>query len=268
MEIIQLSLSDLAWMTLLILAVAMLSFRMRLGIEIRLLIAALRTLLQLILIGFVLKWVFATCSPLWIMLISLFMLGVAGFEVMHRQHRRLSGWWGYGTGTLSMFISSFVLTAFALKVVISVDPWYSPQYAIPLLGMSLGNTMNGISLGLDRLTETAWQQRGVIEARLILGQSWNHAIGDIRRNSIRAALTPIINTMSVVGLVSLPGMMTGQILAGTAPMEAVKYQILIMFLIAGGTGLGSMTAISIASYRLFDKRQRLRLDRMTTKQQT
>jgi putative ABC transport system permease protein len=85
------------------------------------------------------------------------MLTVAGREVMVRQRRRFVGWWGFGVGTLSMFVSSFSVTVLALVVVIGTDPWYAPQYAIPLLGMILGNTMNGISLGLDRLTQDAAQ---------------------------------------------------------------------------------------------------------------
>jgi putative ABC transport system permease protein len=75
-------------------------------------------------------------------------------------------------------------------------------------------------------------------------------------------MIPIINAMSVAGLVSLPGMMTGQIMAGAPPLEAVKYQILIMFLIAAGTGMGTITAIIIGCRRLFDERERLRLDRL------
>jgi putative ABC transport system permease protein len=128
--------------------------------------------------------------------------------------------------------------------------------------MLLGNTMSGIAVGLDRLTQTAYDQRAVIEARLMLGQEWNEAVENIRRESIRSGMIPIINSMSVAGLVNLPGMMTGQILAGNPPMEAVKYQILIMFLIAGGTGFGTMLAVWLGSRRLFDERQRLRLDRL------
>ena len=75
-------------------------------------------------------------------------------------------------------------------------------------------------------------------------------------------MIPIINAMAAAGVVSLPGMMTGQILAGTAPVEAVKYQILIMFLIAAGTGLGTLASVNLMSRRLFDDRQRLRLDRL------
>jgi putative ABC transport system permease protein len=163
-----------------------------------------------------------------------------------------------------MCISSVSLTVFALTVIINVDPWYAPQYAIPLLGMMLGNTMSGIAVALDRLTQTTWELKTVVEGRLMLGASWGDAIGEIRRDSIRSGLIPIINAMSVAGVVSLPGMMTGQILSGSPPMEAVKYQILIMFLIAGGTGFGTILAVWLGSRRLFDERQRLRLDRLRT----
>jgi len=262
MSIIELNALDLALAAVLVVAVAGLSLRLRLGLERPLLVAAVRTVVQLSLVGLVLGWVFRAENAWVVLAMGLVMLLVAGREVMRRQARRLAGWWGYGTGTLSMLISSFAVTIFAMSQVIHVDPWYKPQYAIPLLGMLLGNTMNGIAIGLDRLTDTAWRQRAVIEQRLALGETWNVSIHEIRQASIRAALIPIVNTMSVVGLVSLPGMMTGQILAGNSPTTAVKYQILIMFLIAAGTGFGSMLAVRIASRRLFDRRERLRLDRL------
>jgi putative ABC transport system permease protein len=123
--------------------------------------------------------------------------------------------------------------------------------------------MSGIAITLDNLSRQAWEGRGRIEARLLLGQSWECAISDIRRDSLRAGLIPIINSMAAAGLVSLPGMMTGQILAGSPPMEAAKYQMMILFLISAGTGLGSAAAVWIGSRRLFDNRQRLRLDRLT-----
>jgi putative ABC transport system permease protein len=193
------------------------------------------------------------------------MLLVAGREVMARQEHRFAGWWGYSIGTVSMFLSSFTVTVFALVVILGDSPWYAPQYAIPLLGMLLGNTMSGIAIALDRLTQSAWQQRGVIEARLMLGERAHDAIADLRRQAIRSGLIPIINAMAAAGIVSLPGMMTGQILAGAPPVEAVKYQILIMFLIAVGTGLGTLAAVVIGSRRLFDERQRLCLGRLRAK---
>ena len=128
--------------------------------------------------------------------------------------------------------------------------------------MLLGNTMTGVALGLDRLTQTLWQQRAMVEARLMLGHSWSEAVADIRRDCMRAGMTPTLNAMAAAGIVSLPGMMTGQILAGTAPVEAVKYQILIMCLIMGATTGGTAIAVQAACRRLFDSRQRLRLDRL------
>ena len=263
MNVIALSPFDLALAALLIVALAGLSLRLRLGVERQLLIAAARTTIQLLLIGLVLKVLFDNARLAWVTLIALIMLAVAGREVMVRQKHRLAGWWGLGVGTLSMFVSSFAVTVLALVAVIGNTPWYAPQYAIPLLGMVLGNTMNGISLGMDRLTQEATQKRAVIETRLALGHNWSRAISDSRRDAIRVGMIPIINSMAAAGIVSLPGMMTGQILAGSPPVEAVKYQILVMFLIAGGTGFGTLVAVMLAARRLFDERQRLRLDRLS-----
>jgi len=263
MSVIALSPFDLSIAALLILALAGLSLHLKLGVEKQLLLAAARSTIQLLLIGLVLKALFAHAQLGWVALIAAVMIIVAGREVMIRQKRRLLGWWGFGVGTVSMFVSSFTVTVMALVMVIGTTPWYAPQYAIPLLGMVLGNTMNGISLGLDRLTQDAAQKRPIIESRLALGQSWDMAISDSRREAIRVGLIPIINSMAAAGIVSLPGMMTGQILSGTPPVEAVNYQILVMFLIAGGTGFGTMVAVNLAARRLFDERQRLRLDRLS-----
>ena len=263
---ITLSALDLTYAAVLVLALALLSWRMQLGLAGSLLIAAVRTVVQLLLIGLVLKALFANVDLLWVSGISLVMLLAAGREVMARQQRRFVGWWGFGMGTGAMFISSFAIAIITLIAIIGTDPWYTPQYAIPLLGMLLGNTMSGIALAMDRLTSTAWQQRAVIEQRLMLGATRIEAIGEIRREAMRSGMMPIINGMAAAGLVSLPGMMTGQILAGSPPMEAVKYQILIMFLIAAGTGFGVTAALWLASTRLFDERHRLRLDKLSTAQ--
>ncbi|MCG7872921.1 MAG: iron export ABC transporter permease subunit FetB [Candidatus Thiodiazotropha lotti] len=265
MNLILLTPLDLAIAATLVVALALISLRLSLGIEGKLLIAALRTVIQLSLLGLVLKFLFVQSHPLLISALAMFMLFVAGYEVMARQQRRFSGIWGFGVGTLSMFISSFSVTILALTVIIQAEPWYSVQYLIPLLGMMLGNTMSGIAIALDNLTQNAWQRRQEIEARLILGHSWDQAIRDIRRNALRSGLIPIINAMAAAGIVSLPGMMTGQILAGTPPMEASKYQILIMLLIAAGTGFGATAAVWIGAKRLFDDRERLRLDRLGKK---
>lgn len=262
MSLIELSPWDLTLAAGLVLLLALMSWRLRLGVERRVLIAAARSAVQLVLLGLVLKVLFELESLPWIGALTLFMLTVAGWEVMARQKRRYRGPWGMGIGTLSMFLSSFSVTLIALLVVIRVDPWYQPQYLIPLLGMLLGNTMNGIAIALDNLTRHAWEGRGRIEARLLLGADWNTAIAEIRRDALRSGLIPIVNAMATAGIVSLPGMMTGQILAGSPPMEAAKYQLLIMFLVSAGTGIGSVAAVWMGSRRLFDERHRLRLDRL------
>ncbi len=262
MELIALSSWDLALCAALVIALAGLSWAMRLGIGRRMLIAAARSTVQLVLLGLVLKTLFEQVSLPFIGLLALIMLGVAGYEVMARQQRRFRGAWGYGIGTVSMFLSSFTITLLALFVVIGVEPWYQPQYLIPLLGMLLGNTMSGIAIALDNLTRNAAERKDVIEARLMLGHSWQQAIGNIRHDALRSGLIPITNAMTSAGIVSLPGMMTGQILAGSPPMEAAKYQLMILFLIAAGTGLGTIAAIWLGSRRLFDERARLRVDRL------
>ena len=260
--IIQLSPFDLSLAALLVIALAVVCRRLRLGIGGRLLWNAMRTVIQLSLIGVVLKALFASSSPGWVVLMALVMLFGAGREVRARQKNPLRGGWGFGVGLGAMFVSSFAVAVLALTVVVGPEPWYAPRYAIPLLGMLLGNTMNGLSLSLNHLTQGVRQNRPVIETRLALGQTRSEAIDDIRRESVRTGLIPIINSMAAAGLVSLPGMMTGQILAGNPPVDAVKYQILIMFLIAGGTGFGTLAAVWMSSHRLFDERHRLRLDRL------
>lgn len=261
-SIIELSPLDLSLAALLVIALAVVTRKLQLKIGGRLLLSAMRTAIQLSLIGLVLKALFASEVPGWVVLMALVMVLAAGREVRARQKRRLSGVWGFGIGLSAMFISSFAVTLLALSVVIHAEPWYAPRYAIPLLGMLLGNTMNGISLALNQLTQSVHGHRAAIETRLALGQTKSEAVDDLRRESIRTGLIPIVNAMAAAGIVSLPGMMTGQILAGNSPSDAAKYQILIMFLIAGGTGFGTLAAVWMTSHRLFDDRHRLRLDRL------
>ncbi|HJO74636.1 MAG TPA: iron export ABC transporter permease subunit FetB [Rhodospirillales bacterium] len=265
MNFITLSYWDIAVAGLLLMFNAGLSVAFQLGLEKRLLIAGTRMVVQLTMVGLVLKALFAVASPLFTSLAALAMVLFAGREAMARQDRRFEGYWSYGIGTSAMMAAGLIVTVFGLTTQIHADPWYDPRYAIPILGMILGNTMNGVSLGLDRLVNGAHTERAGIEAQLMLGADIGRALQGVRSAAMRAGLTPIINSMAAAGLVSLPGMMTGQILAGVAPVEAVKYQILIIFLIAGGTGFGTFVAVISASRRLTDARQRLRLDRLRAK---
>jgi putative ABC transport system permease protein len=256
---------DVALAALLLFLNAGLSFVLHLGLGTRLLIAGARMVVQLTLVGLVLKALFTLASPWLTGFAAAVMVLFAGREAMARQERRFKGFWSYGLGTGSMMAAGTIVTVFALTTQIHAEPWYDPRYALPILGMILGNTMNGVSLGLDRLVSGARLQRTAIEARLMLGADASEAMHGVVSDAMRAGLIPTINGMAAAGLVSLPGMMTGQILAGVEPVEAVKYQILIMFLIGGGTGLGTFVAVLGGSKRLTDARHRLRLDRLSEK---
>lgn len=264
MSYIRLDLLDILLAGVLVLINGVLSVVLGLGLERKLLVASVRMVAQLLLVGLVLTWLFATVSP-WLTLgAALVMVLFAGHEIMARQERRLKGWWSYGLGTGCMLLAAAVVTVFALTTQLKPDPWYDPRYAIPLLGMILGNTMTGIALGLNTLNANVVLRRPAIEARLALGCDRHQAMLPVVRQALATALTPIINTMAATGVVSLPGMMTGQILGGVEPVEAVKYQILILFLIAGGTGLGALAAVVGGVWRLSDHRHRLRLDRLSS----
>lgn len=263
MPLIPLDYRDLAVAALLLLVNGVLSVALALRLERPLAVAALRMVVQLTLVGVVLKQLFAMQSP-WLTLgVATVMVGFAGHEIMGRQERRLLGGWTYGLGTGAMAFAATLVMLVALTTAVRPDPWYDARYAIPLLGMVLGNTMSGISLALHTLSTAAVRERAAIEARLALGGTRWQAMRTLQRQALRTGLMPIVNAMSATGLVSLPGMMTGQILGGVDPGEAVKYQILIMFLIAGSTGLGVLLATFGAVHRLTDARDRLRLDRLS-----
>lgn len=241
---------------------ALFSVLLKLRLEHQLVISALRMVAQLLLVGLVLKTIFTLASPWLTLLAAAVMVSFAGREVWARQDRRLSGFWGVGLGGASMLLAGTIVTVFALTTQIKPTPWWSPQFALPLFGMILGNTMTGVSLGLDTLHTALHRERTAIEARLLLGSTRWEAVSTALRRALRSGFTPILNSMAATGVVSLPGMMTGQILSGVDPQEAVKYQILITLLIGGATGLGVLAATFASVWRLTDSRDRLRLDRL------
>jgi putative ABC transport system permease protein len=260
--IIQLSWNDIFLSALPLLVIIAILCRMRLGVGRQLLTGILRTLVQLSLVGTVLTAVFVHENPLWTIAFALVMIATGTYEVTRRQSRKFVCGLSVAFSVIGLLSAALFATGYALLVVLDVSPWWRAQYAIPLLGMILGNTMNGISLGLNTLTDGVWQQRAAIENRLALGESAQEAIREIKRDCLRNALTPIINALAVCGVVSLPGMMTGQILAGNDPQIAARYQMMIMYLIASGCAAGCLITVMLASKRLFDHRDRLRIDRL------
>jgi putative ABC transport system permease protein len=246
---------DLVAASLLVVLAGGISLALRLGLERRLFVASFRTVTQLLFIGLVLRWVFAASTPLAMTPVVLVMLGAASRAAVERPSRSYPGaaWWTFAILTLT----GFLLTAVATRGILGIQPWWSPQYLIPLMGMVLGNSLTGISLTLDDLLTNLVERRHEVELSLSLGASRWEAARPFLVGAVRRGMIPILNSMTVVGLVSLPGMMTGQILAGADPLEAVNYQILIMFLLCGATSLGSMLVALVSFRRLFNSRHQL-----------
>lgn len=264
MSYIQLGYNDLILPALLVVMNGALSLALHLRLEWQLAVASVRMVVQLVLVGYVLTFLFAAVSPFWTALAAFIMVLFASREIVVRQKRRLLGLWTYGLGAGCTLLAAGTVTMFALLTQLRPEPWYHPRYALPLLGMILGNTMTGVSLGLDVLVNGVMRERAAVESCLALGGTRYQALLPVIRDALRSGFMPTINGMAAIGLVSLPGMMTGQILAGVEPVDAVKYQLLIMFLIAGGTGLGTLAAVLGGGRLLTDHRHRLRPDRIAS----
>lgn len=260
MSYVSLSWLDLAAAAVLIVFNGALSWALRLGLERSIAIATLRMVAQLGAIGFVLKFVFEQTSPLLTAVMALVMVAVAGHEALARQETRVGGWTAYGIGTGTLFFVGLVATLYSMIVIIGPEPWYAPRYVLPILGMILGNTLTGVALVFNTITEAAKRDRAAIEARLALGETRFEATASVVVHAVKTGLMPILNAMAATGIVTLPGMMTGQILAGIDPIEAAKYQVMIMFVIAAATALGVMLAAMGGAWLITDARHRLRVE--------
>jgi putative ABC transport system permease protein len=262
---LELTSGQVAVATMLILVNVAISAALRLGLGRSLVVASVRTVVQLLLIGLVLKWVFHV--ERWYLVLGLLaiMTTVAGVTAVQRNRRRYDGIW---LDTLvSIWASSWIIGAFAVFAVMTgIDKWYQPQYAIPLMGMILGNTLNGASIGLGAFTEALVTRRAEVDTLLSLGATRWEACRQPAQHAIRTGMTPIINSMMVVGIVSLPGMMTGQLLSGVAPVQAVKYQIVIMFLIAAAAALGTTGVVLLGFFHLFTADHQFLQSRLATTQ--
>jgi putative ABC transport system permease protein len=253
---IELTTGQLAIAVSLILISAAISAALHLGLGRRLLLAAVRTTVQLMLVGYVLQWVFAPGST-WYLVLAVMsaMTLIAGISAVRRNDHRYDGIWA--DSIVSMWATSWLMTAIALYGVVQVQAdgehgsWFSPRYSIPLLGMILGNTISAVSLSLDRVSHELSSKRDQVETLLALGATrWESGRWAVQQ-AVRIGMLPTINTMMIAGLVSLPGMMTGQMIAGQDPRQAARYQIMIMFLMAAGTALGTFSVVLLCYRRLF-----------------
>jgi len=242
---------QLALATLFVVFVGIISIRLSLGITKDLAIATVRTYIQLLALGFVLRWVFGIDSPWLVVGIILLMVLFAAEAVLRRSPDAPRGI--FGSSFVAMALTGFIATFAVTGVIVRVQPWYLPQYVIPLAGMLIGNSMTGIALALERVFADLDARADEVLALTALGATpWEAAHGSVRL-ALRAGLIPTINSMAAAGLVFIPGMMAGQILAGADPVTATGYQIVVMLMLAAATALGSVVALGLTYHRRFTK---------------
>lgn len=249
---------DMAMTMLMFGAVVGLSVYEGLRLEKSLALATLRSIVQLTLVGYVITALFHV-NRWWVVALALlFMSAIAARAGLDRMRGKVPGlympmWIGVAFGTLYTIA---VVTGAVLKV----TPWYRVDVMIPLGGMILGNAMNGGAIAADRLYTEIKNRRAEIETLLMLGWDYRAAGAKARREAVRAALIPTINTMMTVGLVHLPGIMVGQMLGGVAPVTAAKYQIVIMLMVASSVTLTAVAFTALALKRFFTPNQALRTE--------
>lgn len=232
-----------------------LSLWRKLQLERQLAYSAFRSLMQLIAIGYILDIVFAIDNWLVVLGILGVMITIASIVTRNRIDQKLKGL--LPTVILSLVASSAFTLGYVILLIVQPEKWYEPQYIIPLAGMLFGNAMNGASLAGERLLSSIKQNRLEIETHLCLGATGKQAIAVYQREAIRTGLIPTLNNMIVIGLVSLPGMFTGQVLGGSNPRDAASYQILILFAIVLVNLMATLLLTEGIFQKFFNQREQL-----------
>lgn len=228
----------------------------RLGLAKGVLIGAVRTFLQLMVIGYVLRFVFDLSRWYWVLLMLAVMVAVASRTAASRDESRWPGKARIAAAAITAGVVVTMVTVVGL--VIRIRPWYTPHILIPVSGMVIGNTMNAVALVSNRFRSEVALRRHEVEAALALGATGPQAVGEAFRTAIKAALIPTMNALMVVGLVQLPGMMSGQIIAGVLSVQAVRYQIVVMYMIACGATVGALIAAILIRRQLLTPNHQLR----------
>lgn len=240
---------QLALATCFVVMVAAISLRLSLGLEGDLALATVRTYLQLLALGLVLRWVFAN-DTWWLVLGLLGMMTLVAARIIVKRSPDAPK--GILTSSfVAMALTGIIVTFSVTGLIIRVDPWYRAQYVIPIAGMVLGNSMTGIALALERVFADMDSRAEELLALVALGATPREASAGSIRTALRAGMIPTINSMAAVGIVFIPGMMTGQILAGADPLAATGYQIVVMLMVAAATAMGSVLAVLLTYRRRF-----------------
>ncbi|PHJ54882.1 membrane protein [Nostoc linckia z18] len=202
----------------------------KLGLELNLALVTGRTILQLLVLGYILDFIFALNNGWAVLAILAIMLTITAIVARNRISQKipyvLPLVWG------AIFISTAMTVLYTSFLILQPNRWYEPQYVIPLAGIVIGNAMNAAAIAGERLVSTINSSHMEIETYLSLGATPEQAIAQYRKDAIRAALIPTFNQMILIGMVAIPGITTGQLLAGVRPLDAISYEILITFLVA------------------------------------
>ena len=192
-----------------------------------------RMLVQLLLIGYVLAWIFGAHEGWLILMVLAIMLAASAWIATGtiRAHRRRL----LGIALVAITVGGGLTLALVTQLVLQMKPWYLPRYMIPLAGLVFSNAMTAVSLAAERLY-----------AELAHTSDWEKA----RLAAYQAAMIPVINALFAVGLVSLPGMMTGQILSGVSPLVAARYQIMVMCMIFASAGISTAIFLTLGKSRV------------------
>jgi putative ABC transport system permease protein len=254
---IELDFADLLWaLGLMAIAIGLSSWQ-KLGLEIQLAIATARTTMQLLVVGYVLAFVFALDNPWAVLGIIGIMLAIATIVSRNRISKKIPRLLPLLAGT--MFFSTALTLVYVNLLIIQPETWYEPQYLIPLAGIVLGQAMNGAAIAGERLVSTINSHPLEIEAHLSLGATPQQSVAGYRKEAIKAGLIPILNQMLVVGIVTLPGIITGQLLSGVDPLNAASYQILVMFMLALTNLLTSSLVTQGLCRQFFNRHDQLEL---------
>ncbi len=234
------------------------SLRLGLGLGSRIAFGALRAALQLVAIGYFLVFLFGHEDPWRVFGVLSIMLLVAAFTSARRVAHvpRGASLFPYALAAIGLGGAVALVPVFAL--IVPLNPWFEARYLIPISGMMLSSAMNVVAQVFERTFALAHSERATIEQMLALGASPRQAMEPHTRAAVRAALIPTINGLLTVGLVALPGMMTGQIVSGTAPEQAVRYQLVIMYQLVAVAGVSGALAAFFARRLLFTPREQLR----------
>lgn len=240
----QISVTSLVLASSLVFITLFFSYWQKLKLEKEILISAIRAVLQLLLVGFVLDYIFGYKNPLFTGLLLLFMIVNAAYNASKRGK-------GVKNGFKISFIAIFLGASITLSVLIfSGILAFVPNQMIPVGGMIISNSMVAIGLCYKQLLASFHDKQEEVETKLALGADILPASIDIIRDVIKTGMVPTIDSAKTLGIVSLPGMMTGLILAGTSPIQAVKYQMMVTFMLLSTTSIASFIA-SYLAYRGF-----------------